>query len=159
MNLTDALMDQHEKTAGTSRRHGLLHAIVSDNHDPEGLGRVKVRFPGLADDATSDWAHVVSFMAGKDRGAVFLPEVDDAVIVAFVEGDMDYPYILGALWNSKDTSPEPNQDGKNNIRKIKSRSGHEFIFGDDEQGGNVSAGGISQSHARGSSIASEGCDA
>jgi uncharacterized protein involved in type VI secretion and phage assembly len=135
MSLTDVLTDEHEKNARTSRRYGLVHAIVVDNHDPEGLGRIKIKFPSLANDAESDWAHVVSFMAGKDRGAVFLPEVDDAVLVGFVEGDLDHPCVLGALWNSQDTSPEPNQDGKNNIRKIKSRSGHELIFGDDAESG------------------------
>jgi len=63
-------------------------------------------------------------MAGKDRGAYFLPEVDDEVLVAFEHGRVDHPYVLGCLWNGQDTAPENNNDGENNHRTIKSRSGH-----------------------------------
>jgi len=63
-------------------------------------------------------------MAGKDRGAYFLPEVDDEVLVAFEHGHVDHPYVLGCLWNGQDTAPENNNDGENNHRTIKSRSGH-----------------------------------
>ena len=73
-------------------------------------------------------------MAGKNRGSFFLPEVGDEVLVAFDRDDFHHPYVLGALWNGKDTPPETNSDGKNNIRKIKSRSGHEIVFNDDDQG-------------------------
>ncbi len=41
------------------------------------------------------------------------------------------------LWNGEDTPPETNEDGKNNIRKIKSRLGHELIFNDEENKGNI----------------------
>jgi uncharacterized protein involved in type VI secretion and phage assembly len=134
MNLTEMLQDQGEKRARTNRIYGVVSGLVSDNKDPEGRARVKVQFPWLADDAQSDWAKVVSFMAGKDRGAVFLPEVGDEVLVAFEHGDIHHPYVLGGLWNSDDPAPETNGDGKNNIRKIKSRSGHELIFCDNDQG-------------------------
>jgi uncharacterized protein involved in type VI secretion and phage assembly len=135
MNLTDLLVDQQERNARTNRMYGVVVGIVSDNHDPEGRARVKVNFPWLADQAESDWAKVTAFMAGKDRGALFLPEVGDEVLVAFEHGDLNHPYVLGALWNSDDPPPDSNDDGKNNIRKIKSRSGHELIFCDDDEGG------------------------
>jgi uncharacterized protein involved in type VI secretion and phage assembly len=77
----------------------------------------------------------MSFMAGAERGGFFLPEVGDEVLVAFEHGDINYPYVIGALWNSEDPPPETNRDGNNNFRKITSRSGHEIIFNDDEQGG------------------------
>jgi uncharacterized protein involved in type VI secretion and phage assembly len=134
MNLTDVLTDQNEKNAKTDRIYGVVSAIVTDNHDPDGRARVKVKFPWLEEQAETDWAKVVSLMAGKDRGAVCLPENGDEVLVAFEHGDVHHPYILGALWNSEDTPPETNSDGKNNIRKIKSRSGHELIFCDDGEG-------------------------
>jgi uncharacterized protein involved in type VI secretion and phage assembly len=133
MNLTDLLTDQNDKGAKTDRIYGVVSAIVSDNHDPDGRGRVKLRFPWLEEHAESDWAKIATLMAGKDRGAAFLPENGDEVLVAFEHGDIHHPYVLGALWNSEDTPPESNQDGKNNIRKIKSRSGHELIFCDDAQ--------------------------
>ena len=54
----------------------------------------------------------------------FLPEVDDEVLVGFEHGDVRFPYVVGALWNSNDKPPEQNSDKKNNKRTIKSRSGH-----------------------------------
>ncbi len=133
MNLGEMLLDQGEKRARVNRIYGVVIGIVTDNHDPDGRARVKITFPWLAEHTESDWAKVLSFMAGKDRGACFLPEIGDEVLVAFEHGDIHYPYVLGALWNSEDPPPETNHDGKNNIRILKSRSGHEIIH-DDSQG-------------------------
>lgn len=105
------------------RLYGLTVAIVTNNRDPKKLGRVKVRFPWLSDRDESAWARVVTPMAGKERGIYFLPEVDDEVLVAFEHGRVEFPYVLGALWNGKDTPPVQG-DSRNNIRQIKSRSGH-----------------------------------
>lgn len=113
---------------------GVAIGIVTDNKDPEGMGRAKVKFPWVESEGDSHWARISTLMAGKDRGAVFLPEIEDEVLVAFDKGDIRHPYILGALWNGQDNPPETNSDGKNNIRKIKSRSGHEIIFNDDDSG-------------------------
>jgi len=111
---------------------GVAAGIVTNNRDPEQLGRVKIKFPWLSDDNETDWVRIASLMAGADRGSVFLPEVDDEVLVAFEHGDINYPFVIGALWNGTDKPPEGNTDGKNNIRKITSRSGHEIIFNDDD---------------------------
>lgn len=115
------------------RALGVAVGLVTNNQDPEGLGRVKVKYPWLGDDDESYWARLVVPMAGNDRGTWFLPEVDDEVLIAFDQGSLDYPYVLGALWNGKDKPPESNSDGKNNHRTIKSRSGH-IIRMDDTDG-------------------------
>ncbi len=115
------------------RISGVVIGIVTNNKDTEGMGRVKVKFPWRGDSDESYWARVSTLMAGKDRGAFFLPEVGDEVLVAFDHGDINHPYVIGALWNGVDTPPETNADGKNNIRKIKSRSGHEIIFDDNDE--------------------------
>ena len=60
----------------------------------------------------------------------FLPEPNDEVLVAFEQGDITRPYIVGALWNGEDKPPESNTDGQNNVRMIKSRSGHSVRFDD-----------------------------
>jgi phage baseplate assembly protein V len=85
---------------------------------------VKVKFPALSDDYESQWARVLTPMAGNNRGLYYLPEVDDEVVVAFENGVIDHPYVLGAVWNGKDKPPESNSDGKNNMRSMRSRSGH-----------------------------------
>ena len=109
-----------------------MAGIVTNNKDPEELGRVKVNFPWRGENEESYWARVASLMAGNERGMVFYPEVEDEVLVAFEHGDINHPCVIGALWNRKDKPPETNSDGKNNIRIIKSRSGHEIIFNDEE---------------------------
>jgi uncharacterized protein involved in type VI secretion and phage assembly len=92
-----------------------------------------VKFPWLSEDNETDWVRVSTFMAGSDMGSFFLPNVGDEVLVAFEQGNLNCPYVIGALWNGKAKPPETNSDGKNNIRKIKSKSGHEVIFNDEEK--------------------------
>jgi uncharacterized protein involved in type VI secretion and phage assembly len=106
---------------------------VVNNKDTEGLGRVKVKFEWLSDLNESAWARIAAPTAGKDRGMYFLPEIDDEVLVAFAHGDVRFPYVIGCLWNGVDAPPADNADGANNIRVLKSRSGH-VIRLDDTQG-------------------------
>jgi uncharacterized protein involved in type VI secretion and phage assembly len=120
-----------ERRTGTIS--GVMVGLVIDNKDPEGLGRVKVRFPALSIDEVGQWARIAVLMAGAERGTFFLPEVDDEVLVAFEQGDITRPYVLGALWNGQDKPPDTNADGGNNLRFIKSRSGH-LIRLDDTDG-------------------------
>ncbi len=115
------------------RFYGVTVGVVTNIKDPEDLGRVKVKFPWLSDQDESHWARIVTLMAGNQRGMYFLPEVDDEVIVAFEQGDVEFPYILGSLWNGKDKPPESHEDGKNNKRTIKSRSGHIIRLDDTEK--------------------------
>lgn len=125
-----SLLDIIEYRDDVSVVHGVVVGIVTNNKDPDGIGRVKVKFPWLSTDDESAWARVASPMAGKKRGIFFLPEVDDEVLVVFEHGDVNMPYIIGSLWNGVDLPPETNNDGKNNIRMIKSRSGHTITIDD-----------------------------
>jgi len=106
------------------RIYGVVTGVVSNNRDPEGMHRVRLRFPWLDPEQESNWARVVAIGAGDDRGAYFLPEVDDEVLVAFEHGSVEHPFVVGSLWNGKDRPPESNDDGRNDHRTIKSRSGH-----------------------------------
>lgn len=129
------IADESRSGARSGALYGVVIGLVTNNKDEENLGRVKVKFPWLSEEDESQWARVATPMAGKDRGALFLPEVDDEVLIAFEHGDMRRPYVLGALWNGVDTLPkEFGNDGKNNLRLIKSRSGH-LIKLDDTDGG------------------------
>jgi uncharacterized protein involved in type VI secretion and phage assembly len=114
------------------RIYGVVIGLVTNNEDPDKLGRVKVKFPWLSDADESGWARVAAPMAGKQMGLYFLPEVHDEVLVAFEHGRVDRPIVLGALWNGKDTPPADNADGKNNLRVLKSRSGHTVTLDDTE---------------------------
>jgi len=110
--------------------YGVAIGIVTNNKDPDKLGRVKLNLPWREDKSESDWVRVASPMAGNGRGMVFYPEVNDEVLVACDHGDINRLYVIGALWNSKDLPPKTSSSGKNDIRKIKSRSGHELTFDD-----------------------------
>ncbi len=119
--------------------NGLVIAIVTDNNDTENQGRVKLRFPWLSDTFESGWAPVSQLGAGPNSGAVFLPEVDDEVLVGFGFGDIQQPYVIGGLYNGID---KPNlgsgllDHGKVKRRGLISRKGHKLIFldGDDASG-------------------------
>jgi uncharacterized protein involved in type VI secretion and phage assembly len=89
-------------------------------------------------DAPSAPARVATFMAGNQRGAFFMPEVGDEVVVGFELGDLNRPVILGALWSDVD-APPPGVDtsSSNNIRTITSRAGHQITFDDSPGGGKI----------------------
>lgn len=105
--------------------------VVTDNKDPDKLGRVKVKIPILSEQDTSWWAPIVMLGAGKNRGWFFIPEVDDEVLVLFEHGDIDHPLVVGALWGGKDKPPEKNPGG-NPRRMIKSRAGSKITFDDEK---------------------------
>ena len=131
MSLFDMLQNTDGNENGSIK--GVAVAVVTNNQDEEKMGRVKVKYPWRNSEDESYWARCVTFMAGNDMGGFFLPEVNDEVLVAFENGEIDRPYIIGALWSDKLKPPEVNEDGKNNIRKIKSRAGHEVTLDDTEQ--------------------------
>ncbi|MFD1955265.1 phage baseplate assembly protein V [Paenibacillus thailandensis] len=129
------LLQNGEADQGAVR--GVAVGLVTNNKDPERMGRVKVTFPWRSAGDESHWARVAAFMAGKERGGYFLPEVGDEVLVAFEMGNLQHPYVIGALWNGEDKPPETNADGGNHIRKIKTRGGHELVFDDEEGKGKI----------------------
>ncbi|MFF8917188.1 VgrG-related protein [Streptomyces sp. NPDC015032] len=86
---------------GGSRCAGLVSGTVTDTQDPEGSGRVKVRFPWLSDEYASDWARTAQ-SGGTSGGEAFIPEVGDEVLVGFEHGHLERPYVLAGLYNGKD---------------------------------------------------------
>ncbi|WDG29935.1 VgrG-related protein [Streptomyces sp. CA-278952] len=87
--------------AGGGRCAGLVSGTVTDTQDPEGSGRVKVRFPWLSDEYASDWARTAQ-SGGTGGGEAFIPEVGDEVLVGFEHGHLDRPYVLAGLYNGQD---------------------------------------------------------
>lgn len=118
---------------------GVVPALVTSFQDPKKLGRVKVKFPWMVNEAESveiesDWIRIATPFAGTERGFQFIPEVNDEVLIAFEHGNANRPYVIGCLWNDKDKPPLPSDkvnDGSNiTQRLIKSRSGHLVILDD-----------------------------
>lgn len=111
-------------------------AVVVDNDDPRGQGRVKVRFMWQTESESSNWIRVQSIDAGgsgyvsKNRGFVFIPELGDQVMVGFQQGDPSRPYVAGSLFH-RDNSSGAAQN--NTLKTISTRSGHTIEFDDNEQ--------------------------
>ena len=129
-NLIEAPAPSEATLESGGHAKGVAVAVVKDNKDNSGLGRVKVSYPWHSQPGQSYWARVATPMAGKERGIYFIPEVEDEVLVAFDRGDLRFPYILGSLWNGKDKSILNNADGNNDIRQITSRAKHKIILND-----------------------------
>jgi Rhs element Vgr protein len=110
----------------------LAIAVVDDIDDPNGWGRVKVRFPWLDDQVEAVWARLAVPAAGKDRGFFFIPEVGDEVVVGLLGGDVRHPVVLGSLWNGTDAPPETLDASTNAVRAIVSRAGHKLTFDDSD---------------------------
>jgi uncharacterized protein involved in type VI secretion and phage assembly len=108
---------------------GVAIGVVTSNADPEHLGRVKVRFPAVSETVESTWAPVMTPMAGNERGLQMLPEAGDTVVVAFEQGDVNRPFVLGGFWNAAQHPPEGDSAG-NAVRLIRSRSGHAIRLDD-----------------------------
>jgi uncharacterized protein involved in type VI secretion and phage assembly len=123
-------------SAGGPPVTGVVIAQVTNNEDPNQLGRVKLSFPWLSEDYESDWARVAHLGAGPSSGAAWLPEVGDEVLVAFEFGEVRRPYVVGGLWNGSDkpTHLEGIFDhGRLKQRGFVSRRGHKVLFLDDAQ--------------------------
>jgi uncharacterized protein involved in type VI secretion and phage assembly len=129
----------HELVHSSDTGPGLPSAViglVTNNTDPDGLGRVKVKFPWLDDTEESWWARPASPMAGASRGLYILPEINDEVLVTFEHGEITRPFILGGLWNGQDAPPKTNNEvvtsSKVNERLWKTRAGHTISLDDTE---------------------------
>ncbi|KAF1688196.1 Rhs element Vgr protein [Pseudoxanthomonas broegbernensis] len=113
---------------------GITVAQVNRTDDPQGLGRITVNF--LVDGALieSDWLQVMSFHGGADYGAFFLPRKDDSVLVAFADGDVNQPFVLGSLWNGGIKPPVVGAERQQDVRVIKTKQGKQLIFDDSKEG-------------------------
>jgi phage baseplate assembly protein gpV len=103
--MATSFVEQAAKSEPPQPSHGYAIAcgVVTDNLNILMDAKVKVRIPSLPDFET--WARVVSVGGGSSRGFMWLPQVDDEVLVAFNEHDNQDCYILGGLWNTEDRPP------------------------------------------------------
>ena len=141
-NTLDFLLHAEETHYGNERLPGVVVAKVVSLQDPENLGRVQVKYPWLPKnqgaELSSSWARLANPMAGAQWGIHFLPEVNNEVLVAFEHGDMNFPYIIGALYSNVSKPPgDPatvlsSDKEKIDQRIIKSRSGHTITLNDKE---------------------------
>ena len=97
---------------------GLTIGIVTNNKDPDGVGRVRVKFPALSDQEESWWARVVDAGRRLPAGLMFMPQIDDEVLVGFEHGDLRRPFVLGGLWGAKAKPPTASGDVPRQQNKV-----------------------------------------
>jgi uncharacterized protein involved in type VI secretion and phage assembly len=109
---------------------GVTVGVVTNNADPDKLGRVRVKFPSVSDTEESEWARVLTPGGGSSKGMQFVPDVDDEVLVVFEHGDPRRPYILGAVWSDKQKPPfaDYTQNGKSTSWSIGTPFGQSLAF-------------------------------
>jgi phage protein D len=103
-SIVDLLGGGTERVGGFGQI-GLTIGIVTNNKDPDGIGRVRVKFPALSDQEESWWARVVTPGGGSNAGLMMMPQIDDEVLVGFEHGDLRRPFVLGGLWGTKAKPP------------------------------------------------------
>ena len=108
------------------RINGVINGLVSNVDDPEKLGRIKVKYP-LFNNIESDWMRVCSFYSGPSYGAFFRPAKNDEVLVAFAQGNINSPYVIGCLWSGVDKPPVDAKQ-QEDVREIKTKSGQVVRF-------------------------------
>lgn len=116
----------------TTRWSGFYPAIVTDNDDPDKMGRVKLKYPWFNENLESGWARVAMAGAGSERGIHWLPEINDEVLVAFGHGDFNQPYVIGGLYNGVDKEAQQKavRSGKVEDRVMRTRIGHRLSMQD-----------------------------
>ena len=118
-----------EHAENTERRvYGVAIAEVVNNRDLEQTGSVQVRYPWLP--GIEPWARLAVPMAGDGRGMYFIPQEKEEVLVAFSQGDVAAPYVIGSLWNGKDKPPARELTDPVSTRMIRTPAGHELTFDD-----------------------------
>lgn len=125
-----------------SRIYGVVTGVVTNLEDPDDIGRIKVKFPWMPKNNGTEieghWARLAAPGAGQDtKGLYYAPEVNDEVLVAFEQGDISRPFIIGGLWNGKDKPPLLKagllDSGKVKQRIVQSRTGHKVVIDDSEK--------------------------
>lgn len=105
-------------------------ATVVDNEDADGLDRIKVRFPWMQQTETSPWISVMVPYAGNGRGMRFIPEVDEEVMIDFVDNNAERPIMIGSFYTTANTSGIAHEG--NHVKTFGTRTGRRFEIDDDK---------------------------
>jgi uncharacterized protein involved in type VI secretion and phage assembly len=110
------------------RYFGKYRGQVTDNNDPDNLGRVKASVPRLLGDEETGWA-LPAFVYGgtSEQGLFAVPDIGAGIWIEFEGGDLSYPIWTGT-WFTSGAIPESAQAGK---KVFKTKSGHKMVFDDD----------------------------
>ena len=104
-------------------------AVVIDNNDPKGLGRVQVQMMWQKNNSSkTPWIRMTNPHAGSGKGMYYIPEIGEEVLVGFENNNAEKPYVLGTMYNGNESSGY-NTEG-NDQKVIQTRSGTKIIMND-----------------------------
>ena len=140
MGLFDVIDEITEKQimkteTGDNRIFGVMVGTVAKNYDKDMPGRVCVTVPVRDNDANElKWARVAMLSHGKKWGHYFQPEVGDQVLLAFEQGNIEKPYVIGCVAKDSNKFLKDAVDEKNQYKKIVTKNGSAIIFEDNAEG-------------------------
>ncbi|MEO9964775.1 MAG: type VI secretion system tip protein VgrG [Reichenbachiella sp.] len=109
-----------------------IGTVKQIQEDPKGGFRVLTKIPILQQDKDAVWARLTTFYASNGCGSFFFPEVNDEVILGFLNDDPRYPVILGSVYSKKNKSPETPEE-KNDKKAIITKSKMELSFAEEDK--------------------------
>jgi phage baseplate assembly protein gpV len=128
-----ALMGHGSDLGALGGVFSLTLATVKNINDEKKLNRVRCLPIGAPDEELSDWCYVMTPMGGKERGLFLFPQVDDLVVLGYLENDPHRPIVLGGFWNSETTPPYTVADGKAEDYCLKTPQKVEFTLHDEDK--------------------------
>ncbi|MBO9700578.1 MAG: type VI secretion system tip protein VgrG [Sporocytophaga sp.] len=112
---------------------GLQTAIVKKiDADPAGQHRIQISYPTLKQDNMGIWARLSTFYATNGSGTFFIPEINDEVVIGFLNEDPEQPIILGSVYSAKNV-PAFTSEEKNNTKSFVTRSKMKLTFDEEKK--------------------------
>jgi uncharacterized protein involved in type VI secretion and phage assembly len=120
---------------GDPRAYGVMVGIVAKNYDKDMPGRVCVTVPTRDKNANElQWIRLAWPSGGSKWGHYFLPEIGDQVLLAFENGNIEKPYVIGCVSKDRDRFLSQSVDKDNTVKRIVTRNGSELKFEDNKEG-------------------------
>ena len=117
-------------------RHGLTLAKVTNVTDPDKFNRVKCLPVGSEGEKDmpeeTDWCYVMTPAGGMERGIFWFPQVDDLVVLAYLDNDPHRPIVIGCLWTTEVKPPYTITDGKVQDYAMRTTSKIELLMHDEK---------------------------
>ena len=111
-----------------NRYYGKFRGQVTDNNDPDNLGRLRAKVPRLLGDTETGWAlPAFPYGGAAEQGSFMMPDIGAGVWIEFEEGHLSYP-VWSGTWYSSGSIPESAQPAQ---KVLKTKSGHKIVFDDD----------------------------
>ncbi|MFN2130944.1 MAG: phage baseplate assembly protein V [Anaerolineae bacterium] len=126
--LPPVLSGQGERAGASEHALGIVTAVS----DPERLGRVRVSLPGYGDVET-EWMHVVSAGAGRNKGMVVLPDVGDRVLVLLPHGEPGAGVVMGGLYGMGGPADSGVEGGRTRRYTLQTPGGQRVVLDDGRQ--------------------------